>query len=178
MGSLCLLHFTGRHTKCSSRTTMKFLLLAALVACAYAEPEADAYYSGYYGLGGYGYGLGAYSYAPRAYVSSYSYAPYRYGAYRLHKRDAEAEPKSDAEAKPEADAYYGGLYGYSGYGLGSYGYTSYAAAPYTSYTTAPYTSYGYAAPAYYGNYVHHGLYKRDAEAEPKSDAYYGGLYGY
>merc|ERR1719481_2056931 len=118
---------------------MKFFLLAALIACAYAEPEADAYYAGAYGYG-------------------------TYGAYRLHKRDAEAEPK--------ADAYYGGLYGYTGYGLGSYGYSSYAA--------APYTSYGYAAPAYYGNYAHgaYRLAKRDAEAEPKADAYYAGVYGY
>merc|ERR1712142_1068215 len=86
--------------KCSSsaegkKNKMKFLLVVALIACAYAEPEAeaDAYYGGYYGLGSYGY------------------APYRsYGAYRLHKRDAEAEPEADA------DAYYAGVYGaYRGY---------------------------------------------------------------
>merc|ERR1719481_515512 len=131
---------------------MKFFLLAALIACAYAEPEADAYYAGAYGYGTYGayrlhkrdaeaepkadayygglygytgYGLGSYGYSTYAAApyTSYGYAApayygnYAHGAYRLAKRDADAEPK--------ADAYYGGLYGYTGYGLGSYGYSTY-----------------------------------------------------
>merc|ERR1712198_547010 len=65
----------------------KFLLLAALVACAYAEPEADAFYSSVYGLGAYGYGSGLYGYSGySAYPYTYGYgypAAYSYGAYRL-----------------------------------------------------------------------------------------------
>jgi len=151
---------------------MKFLLLVALIACAYAEPEADAYYRGYYGG----------HYAPRGYVSSYNYAPYRYTGYTgygygspytygyraLHKREAEAEP--------EADAYYARTYGYTGAYNGLYGYRGYAASPYT-YAASPYRySYGYSRPAY--SYGYRALHKRDAEAEPEADAYYARTYGY
>merc|ERR1711931_64670 len=160
--------------KCSSseegkKNKMKFLLVVALIVCAYAEPEAeaDAYYGGYYGLGAYGYAPRSYAYssyaAPYAY-RSYGYAPYRsYGAYRLHKRDAEAEPEADA------DAYYAGVYG---------AYRGYSAYPYShGYSAYPY-SYGYSgyASPYYSAY--RGIYKRDAEAEPEADAYYAGHYGY
>jgi len=151
---------------------MKFLLLVALIACAYAEPEADAYYRGYYGG----------HYAPRGYVSSYNYAPYRYTGYTgygygspytygyraLHKREAEAEP--------EADAYYARTYGYTGAYNGLYGYRGYAASPYT-YAASPYRySYGYSRPAY--SYGYRALHKRDADAEPEADAYYRSYYNY
>merc|ERR550539_1961835 len=69
---------------------------------AAAEPNADAYYYGAYGLGGY-----------RAYSGLYhGYAGYHAGypyAYHYGKRSADAEPAAAAE--PEADAYYG-YYGY------------------------------------------------------------------
>merc|ERR1711973_727040 len=104
---------------------MKFLLLAALIACAYAEPEADAYYNAYYAPSAYSYGT---TYGLRSY--GYNYAPYSYGyatpaygygsyGYRLHKREAEAEPEA---------AYYGRYYNAYPY---SYGYRSYASYPYT-----------------------------------------------
>jgi len=222
------LHFTGRHIWCSSSTSkkMKLFLIAALVACAFAEPEADAYYSSVYGYPGYSlgsYGYSGYALSPyTSYGTAYGYGyPYTYGSYsRLVKRDADAEPKADAyyagyygypsygyssyalspyttygttygysgypytygsysrlvkrdaDAEPEADAYYRNVYGYTGYGLGSYGYSSYAlSSPYT-YGSA----YGYGYPYTYGSYSR--LVKRDADAEPKADAYYAGYYGY
>merc|ERR1712214_105354 len=122
------------------RINMKvFVALAALVAVALAEPEADAgvLYGGY-GYAGYSpYAYGAYGYrsygnaAPYAY-SAYAAAPY-YGSYGyaapyglgyrgFWKRSADAEPEAEADASL--------LYG-------NYGY----AAPYA------YGSYGYAAPS-------------------------------
>jgi len=150
---------------------MKFLLVAALIACAYAEPEADAYYSSAYGLGSYGYGgygyggLSAYrGYSAYPYTGyGYGYRPsYSYGSYRLHKRDAEAEP--------EADAYYTGAYG-----LGAYRYGGLSA--YRGYSAYPYT-YGYGYPSAYTTYGSYRLHKREADAEPEADAYYSRAYGY
>jgi len=144
---------------------MKLLLIAALVACAFAEPDADAYYGSVYGLGTYGYGSGLYGYRGySAYPYTYGYgypSTYSYGYSRLHKRDADAEPK--------ADAYYGSVYGLGSYGYntGLYGYRGYSAYPYT---------YGYGYPATY-SYGSYRLHKRDADAEPKADAYYGSVYG-
>merc|ERR1719276_224802 len=60
------------------------------------EPEADAYYGGYYG-----YGLGGYAYG--GYGLGYGYAA-PYGGYSYYG-------KRSADAEPEADAYYG-AYGY------------------------------------------------------------------
>merc|ERR1712198_733877 len=80
---------------------MKYLVLFALLAVAYAEPEAapkaDADAGFYYGGYPY-YGYGAYHY-PR----------YHY----IGKREAEAAPKADADA----GLYYGGwpYYGYGAY---------------------------------------------------------------
>jgi len=160
------LHFTGRHIWCSSSASkkMKLFLIATLVACAFAEPEADAYYSNVYGYPGYSlgsYGYSSYAISPyTSYGTAYGYGyPYTYGSYsRLVKRDADAEPK--------ADAYYAGYYGYP-----SYGYSSYALSPYTTYgTTYRYSGY----PFSYGSYSR--LVKRDAE--PEADAFYGNVYGY
>merc|ERR1712168_409391 len=127
-------------------------LVAALVAAALAEPEADAdaYYNtlGYTGLGYSNYGFNGFrSYAAPAYgYRSYGHgyaSPYNYGAYHhFGKRSAEAEP--------EADAYY--TLGYHGLGYSNYGfngYRSYAAAPAYSYGVR---SYGYASPYAYGRY--------------------------
>merc|ERR1711931_71846 len=129
--------------------------VAALVAAALAEPEADAdaYYNtlGYHGLGYSNYGFNGFrSYAAPAYgYRSYGHgyaSPYNYGAYHhFGKRSAEAE------AKPEADAYYNTL-GYTGLGYSNYGfngYRSYAATPAYSYGVR---SYGYASPYAYGRY--------------------------
>merc|ERR1739845_115686 len=68
---------------------------------------------------------------------------------------------AEAEPKAEADAFYGynGLVG---------GYTGYALPAYTT----GYANYGYA-----GLNAGHYIGKREAEAEPEADAYYG-TYGY
>merc|ERR1712212_1286329 len=152
--------------------------VAALVAAAIAEPEADAdaYYStlGYHGLGYSNYngynGLRSYAapaYGYRSYGHGYASPYYNYGAYRhFGKRSAEAEAKPEADA----DAYYNTL-GYNGLGYANYGYNGYR-----SYVTPAYTrSFGYASPyAYnYGAYRHFG--KRSADAEADADAYYSTL---
>merc|ERR1712212_322737 len=87
---------------------MKYLVLFALLALAYAEPEAapkaDADASVYYHGG---------------YVRPYYYGYYGYHPYHLvGKREAEAAPEADADA--DASVYYGGYvrpyyYGYGGY---------------------------------------------------------------
>merc|ERR1711937_653817 len=98
--------------------------VAALVAAALAEPEADAdaYYStlGYNGLGYSNYGYNGFrSYAApafgyRSYGHGYA-SPYNYGAYHhFGKRSAEAEPEADA------DAYYYSTLGYHGLGYSNY----------------------------------------------------------
>merc|ERR1712212_657288 len=75
---------------------------------------------------------------------------------------AEAEPKADADA----------FYGYNGYnGLVS-GYTSYALPAYRSYAAPAYRT-GYANYGYAGLNAGHYIGKREAEAEPEADAYYG-----
>merc|ERR1712117_232302 len=171
-------------------TMIKIAIVVCLVAFAVAEPEADAQYG--YGRLGYGYGLGlgysnygysAYGYAPRAYTGYYNRPVYTSRYYG----------KRSADAEPEADAYYGYnnlAYGYNNYGYnyaplrysGAYGY----AAPATG---AAITVRGYGTPATVGSYAPYGyaasgryvadsfgavhIAKREAEAEPEADAYYG-----
>ena len=129
------------------------LVVLALVAAAYAEPEAEAnaeaepwWYSNY------GYASPYYSGYRYGYSPYYNWGGYRY----LWKRDAEAEaqPEADAEAEP---------WWYSHYGYG--GYRGYAS-PYWNryaYAYSPYYNYGG-----YGGYRY--LWKRDAEAQPEADA--------
>merc|ERR1719228_783567 len=77
----------------------------------------------------------------------------------------------------EADAFYGynGLLGgYTGYALPAY--RSYAAPAYRTYAAPAYTT-GYANYGYAGLNAGHYIGKREAEAEPEADAYYG-TYGY
>merc|ERR1712226_1576503 len=130
--------------------TMKFLVVLALVAAAYAAPEAEAnaeaepwWYSNYGSWGGY-------RYASPYWNRGYAYASPYYRGY--WKRDAEAvaepEAKADAEAAPWWYSNYGGWgcyryanadpeawysnwygrrwggwgYGYRPYGYGAYGY--------------------------------------------------------
>merc|ERR1712064_105619 len=106
--------------------TMKFLVVLALVAAAYAEPEAEAkadpayWYGNYWGTPSY-YGGWGYS----GYASPYWGGYYNRG-YGYWKRDAEAKP--EAEANPEAywygNAYgaWGNRWGYSGWYNRPYGY--------------------------------------------------------
>merc|ERR1712142_287977 len=95
---------------------------------------------------------------------------------------AEAEPKAEADAFYGFNGYNGLVSGYTGYALPAY--RSYAAPAYRSYAAPAYRTY--AAPAYttgYANYGYAGLNaghyigKREAEAEPEANAYYG-TYGY
>merc|ERR1712045_7116 len=100
--------------------TMKFLVVLALVAAAYAEPEAEPWWYSHYGYGYRGYA------SPYWNRWGYAYSPYyNWGGYRyLWKRDAEAQPEAEAEANPEAYWYgnwYGRRWGY-GYGYRPYGY--------------------------------------------------------
>merc|ERR1712227_1037320 len=90
---------------------MKMLVVLALAALAYAEPEAAVDAALLYGAYGYG-GYSGYPYAYSGY-RAYGYGyPYRtYGYYG--KRSADAEPEADAvygyygyAARP----YYGGYY--------------------------------------------------------------------
>jgi len=187
---------------------MKLFLLVALVACAYAEPEAESkadadaqflYSNGLRAYGSYGYAaprVYSSSYVSRPYTTSYAYsAPYAYGnrytagyaspyttyGYnRLFKRDAEAE------AEPEAQYFantYGG-FGYSGYPYAA-GYSAYS--PYTTYSTAfPSYTTGYTAARYtagyaspYTTYGYNRLFKREAEAESEGQFYgYPSTYAY
>merc|ERR1712212_237333 len=174
----------GIQLSVSTIKMMKSIFFACLVAAVYAEAEpkadADAFYNygynGYNGLvSGYtGYALPAYrSYAAPAYrtytapayttgYANYGYAGLNAGHY-IGKREAEPEPEADAEA------FYGynGLFnGYNGYALPAY--RSYAAPAYRT----RYANYGYA-----GLNAGHYIGKREAEAEPEADAYYG-TYGY
>merc|ERR1712109_346549 len=134
--------------------TMKFLVVLALVAAAYAEPEAEAkadpayWYGNYYGLPSY-YGGWGYS----GYASPYWGGYYNRG-YGYWKRDAEAKP--EAEADPAY--WYGNYYGLPSY-YGGWGYS------------------GYASP-YWGGYYNrgYGYWKRDAEANPEA-YWYGNAYG-
>merc|ERR1712121_384777 len=98
--------------------------------------------------------------------------------------------------KREADAWYGygGLYGYSGLGLGygGYGYgglygygkksADAEAKPEADAWYGYGGLYGYGVPAYggYGYGLGYGYGKRSADAKPEADAWYGygGLYGY
>merc|ERR1712038_1386994 len=122
-------------------------------------------------------------YLLKGYVPHVAYtAPVTYGlplTYGLHhglvKREAEAEPEADPQVF------------YNTYGYYPTGYTAPVVTKPVVYTkpvvktyTAPLTyttplTYGY--PYTYG--LHHGLVKRDAEAEPEADAqYFYNTYGY
>merc|ERR1712241_1177357 len=80
--------------------TMKFLVVLALVAAAYAAPEAEAdpayFYGNYYGYPSYYSGYGY-----RSYASPYWGGYYNRG-YGYWKRDADSQPEA-AEANAEAD---------------------------------------------------------------------------
>merc|ERR1712198_380502 len=185
-------------------STMKSVIVVCLAALAAAEPEADAYYGSYgYGLGysnlGYGYApmrySGAYGYAapatsagiavrgygtpatvgtnvPYGYAASGNYVADSFGAVHITKREADAEP--------EADALYGYGYnniGYSNLGYNNIGYSNLGVSTYTrpvatvSRIATPVVS----RPALISRTS--GIWKREAEAEPEADAYYGS-YGY
>merc|ERR1712122_122265 len=100
--------------------TMKFLVVLALVAAAYAEPEAEAkadpayWYGNYWGTPSY-YGGWGYS----GYASPYWGGYYNRG-YGYWKTEAEANP----EAYWYGNAYgaWGNRWGYSGWYNRPYGY--------------------------------------------------------
>merc|ERR1711936_1075152 len=92
--------------------TMKFLVVLALVAAAYAAPEAEAnadpayFYGNYYGYPSYYSGYG-YS----GYASPYWGGYYNRG-YGYWKREAGAEPEAKADASADP-AYWYGNYGWA-----------------------------------------------------------------
>merc|ERR1712158_161728 len=94
--------------------TMKFLVVLALVAAAYAAPEAEAnadpayFYGNYYGYPSYYSGYG-YS----GYASPYWGGYYNRG-YGYWKREAGAEPEAKADASADP-AYWYGNYGCNAY---------------------------------------------------------------
>ncbi len=137
------------------------IVLAALVAAAYAKADADPYllyggYAGYAGLGYAGYHAAPYAFGKSApCVNAFNQpTPCRDGYYGhfLHKRDAEAEPI---------------------YPLAYSGYAGYYAAPYAFGKNAPcVNAFNQPTPCAGGFYGHY-LKKREAEAEP----YFYGAYG-
>ena len=156
--------------------TNQKIFQALCAALSAAQPEADS--EAYFGHHGHGYNNYGYGFPMRHF-----YRPYGYGYNRFYnnynngfygKREAEAEPT--AEAEPEA---FFGSYGYPSYG---YGYNS----------PAIHSNYGYGLNRFqnnfgynrfYNNYnrfhnnYNHGFYgKREAEAEPNAEAFFG--YGY
>merc|ERR1712045_392120 len=102
--------------------TMKFLVVLALVAAAYAEPEAEAkadpayWYGNYWGTPSY-YGGWGYS----GYASPYWGVYYNRG-YGYWKRDAEAKPEANADPAYWYGNYYGLPSYYGGWGYSGYGY--------------------------------------------------------
>merc|ERR1739848_404214 len=141
----------GIQLSVSTIKMMKSIFFACLVAAAHAYRTyaAPAYTTGY---------------------ANYGYAGLNAGHY-IGKREAEAEPEADAEA---FYGYNGPFNGYTGYALPAY--RSYAAPAYRTYAAPAYTT-GYANYGYAGLNAGHYIGKREAEAEPEADAYYG-TYGY
>merc|ERR1711923_626235 len=129
--------------------TMKFLVVLALVAAAYAAPEAEAdpayFYGNYYGYPSYYSGYGY-----RSYASPYWGGYYNRG-YGYWKRDADSQPEAEAEAKADPTYWYGNYWGAQPAYYG--GYRSY---------TSP----------YWGGYYNrgYGYWKRDADSKPEAKA--------
>merc|ERR1711973_439271 len=123
---------------------------------------------------------------PYGYAASGNYVADSFGAVHIAKREADAEP--------EADALYG--YGYSNLGYSNIGYSNLGVSTYTrpvatvsriatpvvstvSRIAAPVVS-SFSAPIVSRPALisrTSGIWKREAEAEPEADAYYGS-YGY
>merc|ERR1719233_94735 len=134
---------------------MAMAILATLLLAMAVDMALYGSY-GQYGLGHRAYSLG-HGYGHLGYGRGFGLG---YGTYGYGKREAEAEPEA------EADALYGS---YGQYGLGHRAYSLGHGYGHIGYSSLGYGSgYGY------------GYGKRDAEAEPKSDALYGayGRYGY
>merc|ERR1712088_130639 len=132
-----------------SALKMKMLVVLALFALVAAEPEAEAKanpYWGYYGTHGFGVG----TYSGLGHHVGYGYPTTMWGHYG--KREAEAEPKADP---------YWGYYGTHGVGVGTYHGVGVGA----------YHGIGHSVGYTYPYYNHFG--KREAEAEPKADPYWG-----
>merc|ERR1719516_292641 len=151
-------------------------------AYGYAAPATSA------GIAVRGYGTPATvgTNVPYGYAASGNYAADSFGAVHIAKREADAEP--------EADALYGYGYnniGYSNLGYNNIGYSNLGVSTYTrpvatrpvvstvSRIAAPVVS-SFSAPIVSRPALisrTSGIWKREAEAEPEADAYYGS-YGY
>merc|ERR1712083_1020326 len=147
MGQVLFIYEEGNNPPAT--TMNRLIALLALVACAFAEPEAepkaeaDPWYT--YGYGGLyrPYTYGAYMY-PRTYGYGNRFF-YRSG--KALRIEPQGEPEREPEPKAEADPWY--TFGYSGL--------------YRPYT---YGAYMYPRTYSYGNRF---LYKREAEADPQGE---------
>merc|ERR1712141_555539 len=155
------------------------ILLSALMAIAYAAPEAEAdaarlynrHYAGHAGHYG-GYGLGGYLNHYRGYYGLHNYSPYAafrhpfaHGGYYRYKRSADSAAAPTAEAEPEAEAqaeasalfgsYFGYPHGYGGYPrnpyYGHYTHPLERISPYHGYHALYHGPYGYPFGALYQN---------------------------
>merc|ERR1712029_92926 len=156
----------GRQFLIGTRT-MKFLVVLALVAAAYAEPEAEANADpAYYYSGWYGHNYNGDHHSPYYRYASPYWGGYYNRGYGYWKRDADSQPEAAADP-----AYY---YAHSYHG---YAPAVYHTATVYNHNLAYNTGYAYAAPYNYGYYNR--VWKRDAEAEPEADAeayWYGNAY--
>merc|ERR1711997_1193907 len=133
--------------------TMKFLVVLALVAAAYAAPEAEANADPAYFYGNY-YGYPSY------------YSGYGNRGYGYWKREAGAEPEANADASADPAYWYGNYWGSPYYN--TYGFNTYNRA------------YAYPALNYYNRFWKRSA---DAQPEAAADAnpeayWYGNAYGF
>merc|ERR1712018_284964 len=185
-----------------SKYIMKLIiLLSALMAIAYAAPEAEAdaarFYNRHYGHYG-GYGLGGYLNHYRGYYGLANYSPYAafrhpfaHGGYYRFKRSADSAAAPTAEAEPEAEAqaeasalfgsYFGSPYGYgySGYPHPYHGHYTHPLeriSPYHGYHALYHGPYGYPFGALYQNpalaALHHHPAAASAAAAHAASLYY------
>merc|ERR1712152_67829 len=129
--------------------TMKFLVVLALVAAAYAAPEAEAdpayFYGNYYGYPSYNSGYGYW------------------------KREAGAEPEAKADASADP------AYWYGNYGWGSPYYNSYAYNNWGWNRAYAYPAYNY----YNRFWKRSADAQPEADADANPEAYwYGNAYGF
>ena len=149
------------------------MLVALAFTAVVAEPEAEAYYSRYYGYPGFynnfmpGYGYSGFSGYYGFPSRSYFYNNWnRMNNFRnFYKREAVTEAEPTAVAAPEAESQIGfGMNGYYGYNNG-----------FPSQFSGMQQQYGMPSGNFYGNR----FWKRDAEAVAEAEAaaqYYNRYY--
>merc|ERR1739848_757250 len=180
-----------------SATMNRLIALFAVVACAFAEPEADpqVFYNTY---GYYPYAHHGLAHATPGlvhYPASGAVVPADTASVAVAKANHLATKaatyatrypyvlpllrgKREAEADPQV--FYNSYYPYAH----TYGHNiiaqAHVAAPVTYTHTAPVVRYTYPTYTYptYAHLAHHVIAKRDAEADSDSQYFYNGAYGY